>query len=106
MLKVASKVLSSHLRNNDIVGRWGGEEFVMLIPSSSADVGQVIAERTRLELESTQVEYSEQTINVTASFGIAFTPSKSALTDLIGQADAALYIAKSKGRNRVELHSP
>ncbi len=106
VLKVASNVLSSHLRNNDIVGRWGGEEFVMLIPSSSADVGQVIAERTRLELESTQVDHSEQTITVTASFGIAFTPSKSALTDLIGQADAALYIAKSKGRNRVELHSP
>ena len=104
-LQAAAPVFGKVLRDGDVVGRWGGEEFVMLIPATSVDTGMAIAERARQGLEDLTIELRESTVSITASFGVAFGPSHSeSLADLLARADKMLYEAKGKGRNQVLLY--
>lgn len=102
-------VLRSALRQGDFPARWGGEEFVALLPASPADGGKVVAERIRVTLEQTPIVAHGKTIRVTASFGVAeFVKDASAdpIRPLIERADAALYEAKRTGRNKVVVAPP
>jgi diguanylate cyclase (GGDEF)-like protein len=101
VLESAAQALTSHLRQQDVVGRWGGEEFVMLIPAQSSDIGEMLAERARQEITQAEIYHEGERINITASFGVAFGDSTQAMSKLIGKADVALYRAKQLGRNRV-----
>ncbi|MEL7449985.1 MAG: sensor domain-containing diguanylate cyclase [Pseudomonadota bacterium] len=104
VLKAAATIFKRGLREADIVGRWGGEEFVMLIPARSIELGRTIAERARHSLECLSIETQRDSVSVTASFGIAFGSSSSeALAEIVGRADRALYQAKGEGRNLVRL---
>jgi diguanylate cyclase len=80
------------------VGRWGGEEFLVVLPKSNLEIALVQAEKMRAALEAHVFAVGQ----VTASFGVACLHPDESLSDLIRRADLALYAAKSRGRNRVE----
>lgn len=92
-------------RGSDIVCRYGGEEFSMILPSTTATDAQEVAERKRVMIES-QPWPGHPDLIVTASFGIADLqrmPANATMEQLIQAADAALYRAKQQGRNRIEI---
>ena len=80
------------------VGRWGGEEFLLVLPESNLELALAQAEQIRVVLEHHDFEVGQ----VTASFGVACLHPDESLSDLIRRADLALYAAKTRGRNRVE----
>ena len=105
VLRAAADALKQELREEDIVSRWGGEEFVMLIPAGTIELGQSIAERARQNIESLRIDAKRGPVSVTASFGVAFGSSKhEQLEALVAKADEVLYQAKEKGRNQAELY--
>jgi len=103
VLGSVARQLMNGIRNCDVVARWGGEEFVLALPSTPLDGAREVAERARRRLENANIETNEGTpIPVTASFGVAQVDSQESLEQLIDRADRAMYTAKSSGRNRVE----
>jgi diguanylate cyclase len=103
VLIAASKIMLDSARTNDEVGRYGGEEFAVLLPNTGMLKARLIAERLRHKIANAQVVVDGQTIEVTASFGIATFPSQGVevIADLLKTADKALYEAKESGRNKV-----
>ena len=103
VLVAASKVMMDKARNVDEVGRYGGEEFAMLLPGTNMKKAARIAESLRRRISETRVEVDGQVIEVTASFGVACFPSEGieTMSDLLKTADKALYEAKETGRNKV-----
>jgi two-component system cell cycle response regulator len=103
VLGAVSRLLMSGIRNCDVVARWGGEEFVLALPSTALEGATEVAERARRRLESASIVTADgQHIPVTASFGVAQLDPQESLEQLIDRADRAMYSAKSSGRNRVE----
>jgi two-component system cell cycle response regulator len=104
VLGAVARQLMAGIRNCDVVARWGGEEFVLALPSTSLEGACEVAERARRRLEAADIMTSEgQHIPVTASFGVALLDPHESLEQLIDRADRAMYTAKSSGRNRVEF---
>lgn len=98
LTKIADVVRSS-VRATDLVGRWGGEEFVVIVPETDIDGGFSLAEKIRTRLESTDFgEIGHRT----ASFGVTAFADGDDIENIIARADAGLYAAKQGGRNRVE----
>lgn len=90
------------LREGDWLGRWGGEEFLCLLPETDHHEGYLVAERLRLGIGETPVAADERKLDITVSVGLAnFRRDGDSLTDLLTCADAALYEAKRGGRNRL-----
>jgi two-component system, cell cycle response regulator len=104
--EIASRMVDS-IRPYDSVGRYGGEEFLILAPSSDALGAITLAERIRKEIEEKSVSFDGRAISVTASFGIAVSTPRQLLDaqQMIRVADEALYKAKANGRNRCDLAS-
>ncbi|GAA3076586.1 PleD family two-component system response regulator [Rhizobium viscosum] len=104
VLKEFANRVRSTVRGADLACRYGGEEFVVVMPDTSPEVAAAVAERLRAAIESTPflLKSSGETLNITASFGISSRIS-SVITpgQLMKQADLALYEAKNTGRNRV-----
>ncbi len=101
------EVAQSMLRPTDLFGRMGGEEFACLLPGASATDAFQIAERIRAKFEGRKVQVGGATSSSTVSIGIATTDDVGGdLTALLGAADRALYLAKARGRNRVEHARP
>jgi len=94
------------IRPLDMFGRYGGEEFLILLPDVPQEIAAKVAERVRKALEALPISYEGQTIEVTVSLGVAQWDGHSMLDELITQADNALYEAKALGRNQVQLASP
>ncbi|WP_237152785.1 GGDEF domain-containing protein [Oryzibacter oryziterrae] len=106
MLIAVAGILSDHLRDVDFASRWGGEEFVVLLPESSLVQSVAMAEHMRLAVSSFGFDGNTQ---LTISIGVASCePARglTSLSDLIAQADAALYRAKGDGRNCVRMGLP
>lgn len=106
VLKRIADVLRATLRTGDLPARWGGEEFVALLPGSPIDGAKIAAERIRTMLEQTLMATQGKQFKVTASLGVAAfggSASPEAGAELIAKADAALYEAKRTGRNKVVL---
>lgn len=106
VLVAAAGTLAGELRRNDVLARWGGEEFVLLLPDTDADGARVVAERCRAKLQAGPVDFEGKAIEVTASFGVAARQTGAAAASgdaLVRAADEALYRAKREGRNRVEV---
>lgn len=103
VLIAASKIMMDNARKNDEVGRYGGEEFAVLLPGTNMKRAARIAESLRKKIANSKVEVDGQIIEVTASFGVACYPSEGVKTmsDLLKTADKALYEAKETGRNKV-----
>ncbi|MCL5279172.1 MAG: diguanylate cyclase [Planctomycetes bacterium] len=98
VLKALAQTLRSSLRVTDAVCRYGGEEFCILLPSTSAEKAAVVADHARCQIAANKV----QDIQVTASFGVSgLAPGITDPQQMLDQADKALYQAKDRGRNRV-----
>ena len=98
-----AKILQGQVRGGDLAARIGGEEFAVWLPRADLDLGVKIAERIRIKLGTTAWEWQGRSWPLSASFGVAACPETSrSLENLPAQADAALYVAKNSGRNRVE----
>jgi len=106
ILQHFSNVAKSTIRHEDIIGRFGGEEFSVLLPNTAINTAGILAERLRQAMENTFVEYDKQRINFTVSICVATFDDKDINSDvLMKNADSALYNAKENGRNRVMLYS-
>lgn len=102
--QVASVLAGSRLRKSDIIARYGGEEFVVILPETGLQGAGTVAENLRVAVERQQFALDGKPTSITASFGVAeYRPKMTGPEDLVRDADAALYTAKEKGRNRVEL---
>lgn len=108
VLKLLSKLLQKHIKGKDIAGRFGGEEFIMVLPETKMDGGFILAEQIRTSLEKMrwQSKSTGKDIGtITISLGVAqFIPGED-LDALIARADKALYAAKENGRNRTGTHN-
>jgi diguanylate cyclase (GGDEF)-like protein len=103
VLRELAVLLQETLRDIDLAGRWGGEEFLLILPGTDLDGGAQVAERIRVALAGRIVLSADGTpIPVTASFGVAATPAGTTASELFAAADAAMYEAKRAGKNRVE----
>ena len=108
VLKSVGKTLRDSCRVYDVPGRYGGEEFCVVLPETRTGNTAVVAERIRTRLEATEMQFGDVAVRVTTSIGIAgvdCVPEEGTLSPaaLIERADRALYSAKSRGRNRIEL---
>lgn len=100
VLKSIAKILQQETREIDIVCRWGGEEFVILLPTADREHAYQIAQKIRLKIEATEME---EVGHITASFGVAGVFSDSFVEEVLEKADKALYRAKAEGRNCVRV---
>lgn len=105
VLRQASQAMCESTRRYDSVGRYGGEEFLIVLPGCDASNAVSHAERMRAAVAEIRCEVGGDTICPSASLGVAVTSKHRPATaiDLLEAADAALYLAKRRGRNRVEL---
>jgi diguanylate cyclase (GGDEF)-like protein len=107
--QIAATLRDIPKRSSDLVARLGGEEFIVLLPNTTLEDAGQLAERMRAAVEALKIAHSHSPVSfyVTATFGVAATvPAPRALgADLLAQADAALYRAKTQGRNRVAVAS-
>ncbi len=103
-----SRILRSAVANDQgILGRFGGEEFIVLLPEHSDSAAQRLAESMRQTIEKHPFVLDHHIINITSSIGVAsLTPNLNAATELLKLADKALYQAKNSGRNRVCQETP
>jgi len=97
---VARKIKES-VRGSDVVFRYGGEEFVILLADTTPDKAVIIAERIRASLENHTLAYDMSALNITLSLGVSALQTTDSANDFIKRADAAMYEAKQQGRNRV-----
>ncbi|MCW8833027.1 MAG: sensor domain-containing diguanylate cyclase [Colwellia sp.] len=107
VLKVIAQKLSENLRSIDLTGRWGGEEFILLLPDTDAKQAQEIIDRIRRNIANIPFSPSSTSkkFNVTVSFGISESSlADVSLQDILAKADQALYRAKTNGRNQVVVH--
>ena len=94
------------MRNIDMVARFGGEEFVILLPGAGANDAEVVAERIRRRVQEMPILVSGTRIGLTLSVGVATLDADTVVPDdLIERADSALYHSKSSGRNLVSTHT-
>jgi diguanylate cyclase (GGDEF)-like protein len=98
VLKGLARILKTNIRSTDIVARWGGEEFMIIAPNLDIKNTYNLAEKLRKEIESHKFNND---IKLTASFGLSSFHKDKNIFEIIDEADKALYISKSKGRNRV-----
>lgn len=105
VLKETGRVLAESKRLPDVVGRYGGEEFLMLLPETGAKGAEILAERVRTQISSNVVTFGKHSISVTASLGVATTAAGEVQNadQIVSRADRAMYQAKHAGRNRTIL---
>ena len=103
--KIASTIISS-IRKQDIVGRWGGEEFLLLLPETNIEGGRITAEKVRRRIEQNKFTYNDNIIPITITFGVSEYSYDKGVELCIKEADTALYKGKSTGRNRVDVFQP
>jgi len=107
VLREAARRMQNGIRQYDSIGRYGGEEFLILFPSCSEEDCVAQADRLRKQLAQTEMSVNDSLLRVTASFGVTIAMPGEMRTQeaLIRKADEALYVAKRSGRNRVEVLS-
>lgn len=119
VLRLTAKTLKSLLREADLLARWGGEEFLILMPRTGVEEGAKAAERLRMALENACIlpspsidpcadptEHLPPDLRFSASFGVAEMHAGLTLDTALSRADQALYAAKAGGRNRVHVSTP
>ncbi|WP_072679940.1 diguanylate cyclase [Arcobacter sp. LA11] len=100
ILQEVARTLTLSSRETDIVARWGGEEFVVILPNTNLEKAAITAEKIRISILN---QHFEKINNLTCSFGVAHFHNSDSKIDFFKRADEALYRAKALGKNRVEL---
>jgi diguanylate cyclase (GGDEF)-like protein len=103
VLQAVASALSGQLRGNDVLGRYGGEEFVAMLPETTLSQAKVLIERLRACVAALRPDTAAGPIPVTISMGLAAYRQGDSLKQLLDRADDALYRAKAAGRNRYEV---
>jgi two-component system chemotaxis family response regulator WspR len=105
VLQQASRRLSECVRTYDHVGRYGGEEFLIVLPNCDRELARKLSERLRKSVADTPMNVEGKELHITCSLGVAFTdtPNKTSVAALVQAADEALYLAKQTGRNCVQV---
>jgi len=103
VLRETARQMKASSRNYDSLGRYGGEEFLLILPGCDGDAAECQAQRMRLEVEAHPVSFAGKKISVTCSFGVTSVPGgvRAKADEVIKIADEALYEAKQQGRNHV-----
>ncbi|WP_313024682.1 biofilm regulation diguanylate cyclase SiaD [Pseudomonas lopnurensis] len=96
------RVMEAETREQDLCGRWGGEEFLILMPESTAEEAEVVMQRLRDSIANLAVRVNNDLLGVTASMGVAELRTDETYSSTINRADVALLRAKRSGRNRCE----
>lgn len=105
VLKEMSSLAKSLLREYDVIGRYGGEEFAIILPNTSIDQAEVVAEKLRAGIEAFEIQVQPYTIKRTISLGImAFDLSIKSFSELMDKADKAMYKSKSNGKNMITVY--
>ena len=99
VLKEVAHRITTSVRDKDLIGRYGGEEFLLIFPDTSLQVAQQVAERIRQHIASTPIHLQEQSIPITISLGLTHFNPDDTLESLLQRADNAMYAAKQAGRN-------
>jgi diguanylate cyclase (GGDEF)-like protein len=104
ILQNLSVQLLTQTRSSDIVCRYGGEEFLLVLPNTTTEAAQQSAERWREEFQDSKISWKGAEIQTTLSLGVATFPADGATSkEILSVADSAMYLAKSRGRNCVAL---
>ena len=103
ILKSVVNITNDNLRKSDVFGRVGGEEFAILFLNTSLYNTKIVAERILKSVERTITKYETHDIHVTISIGLTEYQYNDTITNIFNRADAALYVAKNNGRNRIEI---
>lgn len=106
VLKTMANMLRGLLQPQDILCRWGGEEFLILLPEMDLSRAAEFAEQIRDLISLREIKVNGLHISITASIGVAEHQAQEPAEDLIKRADLALYQAKAAGRNQVVLNHP
>jgi len=106
-LIAVADILKSTCRKQDVITRWGGEEFILLLPETGGQDAILIAERLRTDIAALRLQHENYEIRITASFGVVQSDTQHQNLDaMISMADNFLYQAKKAGRNRLATHEP
>lgn len=103
VLQTIAFVLKNNLRATDAVGRYGGEEFLVILPETNIEAAEIVAEKLRKEVAKKAFKYKDQVFKITISIGAAQMKEEDTVESLIQRADEALYISKTSGKNRTTL---
>lgn len=101
ILKKLSHVMAEKLRLQDTIGRWGGEEFLIMLPETGVTGASHVAEKLRMTIQNHEFLYQKHQLSITLSFGISVYENTITIDKCIKRADDNLYLAKQQGRNRV-----
>jgi len=105
-LKDIAEIANEFVRNNDILGRIGGEEFLVILPNTSSKQAYEVAERIRQAIVTKDITLGDKVVNISASFGISqLAKNQQNFNQIFHEADIALYQAKNSGRNCISLAS-
>lgn len=103
LLVQLADLMKTTLRMQDVISRWGGEEFLILLPETSLEEGQIAAERLRKKIEEAAFRYRGNDLSVTMTFGVCTYHHGIEIDPCIRQADRALYQGKQDGKNQVRI---
>jgi len=105
LVKIVASSLKNYVRHSDVLARYGGDEFVVLMPKTTTEHAQIAAERIRAAIDNTSFEMQGNRITATVSVGIASFPDcVEAVEEVLDKADIALYKSKQSGRNQVTYY--
>jgi len=103
VLQIMAKEVQNRIRKTDFVARYGGEEFVIILPETELDIAQQVIEKTREMIGRLPFHFKDENVQISMSFGLVLFEEGCDQAMLFERADKALYVAKEKGRNRVEI---
>ena len=107
VIRATAEALKSKVKGQDLVARWGGEEFAVLLPETTEEGARTVAEQIRRSIERGKIRRmgtNEQIGGITISIGVAAHTSDTSIVELLDQADKALYLSKEQGRNRTTVY--
>ncbi|MDI6743421.1 MAG: GGDEF domain-containing protein, partial [Smithella sp.] len=103
VLRRTARLFRENLRTMDVVGRWGGEEFIIMLPEIAIDQANMTCNRLLKAFGATDIDVGSASIKITATIGITQLLPGDKIDEVIRRADEALYKGKEAGRNRVEI---
>ena len=105
VLKTLANIMCMNVRKQDTVSRWGGEEFLLLLPQTDIDGGLILAEKIRVKVKSKEFNFLGKNIHVSITMGLSIYKESKTIDETINQADQALYMGKKLGKNCVKCET-